>query len=256
MLGGPATRPKTPLAVENSVGKLTAPETGRQMPAREREHGELPSPIWSLLDRKVEQGLFVCLFPESCLSSARREVSLLTMALAQQAPRLSESDYLRFEREAETRSEYFDGEVFAMAGGTRSHSLIQTNLAGELRDLLKDSDCVAYNTDLRLKVEATGLLTYPDVSVVRGEQRFLDEEEDTLLNPTVIIEVLSDSTEAYDRGKKFESYRQIPTCREYLLVSQKEPRIEQFIRQPNGEWTLKEAAGLSAEIELASLEII
>jgi Uma2 family endonuclease len=178
------------------------------------------------------------------------------MALAQNIARLSEAEYLRLERAAETRSEHFDGEVFAMAGGTRSHSLIQTNLLRELSSRLKASDCVAYNTDLRVKVEATGLLTYPDVSVVCGEQRFLDEQEDTLLNPTVIIEVLSDSTEAYDRGKKFENYRQIPTCREYLLVSQKEPRIEQFIRQPNGEWTLKEAVGLAAEIRLPSLGIV
>ncbi len=107
-----------------------------------------------------------------------------------------------------------------------------------------------------VKVEATGLLTYPDISVVCGDQRFLDEQEDTLLNPTIIIEVLSDSTEAYDRGKKFENYRQIPSCCEYLLVSQKEPRIEQFIRQPKGEWTLKEAAGLSAEINLPSLGMV
>ncbi len=104
-------------------------------------------------------------------------------------------------------------------------------------------------------MEATGLFTYPDVSVVWGAQRFLDEGEDTLLNPIVVIEVLSDSPEAYDRGKKFEHYRQIPTCREYLLVSQKEPRIEQFIRQPNGEWTLKEAVGLNAKITLPSLGI-
>ena len=142
------------------------------------------------------------------------------------------------------------------SGGTRAHSLIATNLAAELRDLLKATDCVAYNTDLRVKVETTGLITYPDVSVVCGEQRFLDEQQDTLLNPSLVIEVLSDSTEAYDRGKKFEHYRQIPTCREYLLVSQSEPRIEQFIRQPNGEWTLKEAVGLSAELKLTSLGIV
>ncbi|SRR5260221_7679262 len=114
------------------------------------------------------------------------------MTLAQNVARFSEAEYLRLERAAETRSEYFDGEIFAMAGGTRSHSLIQTNLAGELSSRLKASDCVAYNNDLRVKVEATGLLTYPDASVVCGEQRFLDEQEDTLLNPTVVIEVLSD----------------------------------------------------------------
>jgi len=178
------------------------------------------------------------------------------MALAPNLARLSETEYLRLEREAEIRSEYFDGEIFAMAGGTRSHSLIATNLLGELRSRLKASDCIAYNADLKVKVEATGLLTYPDVSVVCGQQRFLDDQEDTLLNPIVIVEVLSDSTEAYDRGKKFEHYRQIPSLREYLLVSQKEPRIEQFIRQPSGEWTLKEAAGLSAEIKLPSLGVV
>jgi Uma2 family endonuclease len=169
---------------------------------------------------------------------------------------LTEAEYLRLERQAEFRSEYFDGEIFAMAGGTGAHSLIAINLAAELRNLLKDANCVVYNADLRVKVEATGLLTYPDVSIICGEQRFLDEEEDTLLNPGVIIEVLSDSTEAYDRGKKFEHYRQIPTCREYLLVSQKEPRVEQFIRQANGEWVLKEAAGLTAELKLPSLGVV
>lgn len=178
------------------------------------------------------------------------------MSLAQKLSRLSEADYLRLEREAETKSEYFDGEVFAMAGGTRAHSIIATNLAGELRNRLKSTNCVVFNADLRVKVEATGLFTYPDVTVVCGAQRFLDSEEDTLLNPVLIIEVLSDSTEAYDRGKKFEHYRQIPTCREYVLISQKEPRLEQFIRQPNREWTLKEAAGMAAEVKLASLGIV
>jgi Uma2 family endonuclease len=178
------------------------------------------------------------------------------MALAQKSPRVNEAEYLRLERLAEFKSEFFDGEMFAMAGGTRAHSLIAINLAAELRDRFKATDCVTYNADLRIKVAATGLLTYPDISVVCGVQRFLDEEEDTLLNPGVIIEVLSDSTEAYDRGKKFEHYRQIATCREYLLVSQKEPRIEQFVRQPNGEWILKEASGLDAAITLPSLGIV
>jgi Uma2 family endonuclease len=178
------------------------------------------------------------------------------MALAQNASRLSEADYLRLERQSETRSEYFDGEMFAMAGGTRARSLIATNLLAALSNRLRTTDCAVYNVDMRVKVEATGLLTYPDVSVACGEQRFLGEQEDTLLNPILIIEVLSDSTEAYDRGKKFEHYRQLPSCREYLLVSQKEPRIEQFIRQANGEWTLKEAGDIRAEIHLPSLQVV
>jgi len=178
------------------------------------------------------------------------------MSSAQPVTRLTEAEYLRLERQAETKSEYFEGEMFAMAGGTRPHSLVATNLLRELSARLKDTDCVVYNSDLRVKVEPTGLFTYPDVSVACGRQRFLDAEEDTLLDPIVVIEVLSDSTESYDRGKKFEHYRQIPTCREFLLVSQKEPRIEQFIRQANGEWTLREAAGLEAEIRLPSLGIV
>src|SRR5438552_18197987 len=152
----------------------------------------------------------------------------MRMALAGNIPQLGEAEYLRLERQAEVRSEFLDGEMFAMAGGTRAHSLIATNLAGELRARLKATHCVAYNADLRVKVEATGLFTYPDVSILCCEQRFLDQEQDTLLNPTVMIEVLSDSIEAYDRGKKFGQYRQIPTCRDYLLVSQNESRIEQF----------------------------
>jgi len=181
--------------------------------------------------------------------------SFVLMAVAQNISRLSEADYLRLERQAEIRSEYFDGEMVAKAGSTRAHSLIGINLARELGNQLKGTD-VVYNMDLRVKVEATGLFAYPDISVVCGEQRFLDEEQDTLLNPVVLVEVLSDSTEAYDRGKKFEHYRQIPTCREYLLVSQKAPRIEQFIRQPKGEWILKEAVGLEAELKLGSLGIV
>ncbi|MBI2950427.1 MAG: Uma2 family endonuclease, partial [Verrucomicrobia bacterium] len=144
------------------------------------------------------------------------------MAVAKTAPRLSEAEYLEIERQAEFKSEFYDGEMFAMAGGSPQHSLVSVNTVAELRDKLK-SRCVVFNAGLRVKVEATGLLTYPDASVVCGPQRFF--EEDTLLNPGLIVEVLSDSTEAYDRGKKFEHYRQIASLREYLLVSQTEPRI-------------------------------
>ena len=177
------------------------------------------------------------------------------MAVAQKVPRLSEAEYLQLDRMAEIKSEFFDGEMFAMAGGTRAHSLIATNLIRELGNRLKGTGYMVYNADLRVKVEATGLLTYPDVSVVCGTQRFLDDEHDTLLNPTLLVEVISESTEAYDRGKKFENYRQITSCREILLVSQREARIEQYIRQ-TAEWTLKEAVGIQAQLELPSLGIV
>ena len=176
------------------------------------------------------------------------------MTLANPMHRLTEAEYLDLERSLESKNEFFGGEMFAMSGGTPLHSQIATNLAADFRNHLKGRRCVAYNSDLRLKVEATGLLTYPDLSVVCGPLRFAAGTDDTVVNPTVLVEVLSDSTEAYDRGKKFENYRQIPSLREYLLVSQKEPRIEQFVRQETEQWLLREAAGLEATLALPSLE--
>lgn len=175
------------------------------------------------------------------------------MAVARSEHKLTEAEYLEIERRAEFKSEFFDGEMFAMAGGSPAHSLIASNLIGELRARLKGGACLVYNGDLRVKIEATGLFTYPDVAVVCGQRLFLDG--DTLLNPTVIAEVLSDSTEAYDRGKKFEHYRQIAALQEYLLVSQKEPRLEQFIRKPEGAWEFRETVGLDARLELPSLSV-
>jgi Uma2 family endonuclease len=145
--------------------------------------------------------------------------------------------------------------MFAMAGGTPRHSLIATNVAREFGTRLKGRPCVPYNADLRIKVQATGLFTYPDLSVICGALQLAEGTDDTVTNPTVLVEVLSDSTEAYDRGKKFEHYRQIQTLREYLLVSQREARIEKFSRQQDGSWVLKEAAGLEQTLELPSLQI-
>jgi Uma2 family endonuclease len=177
------------------------------------------------------------------------------MALTQPIRRLSESEYLDLERRAEFKSEFYDGEIFAMSGGSRWHSLIAANITRELGHALKGRPCLVFESNLRVKVEATGLHTYPDVSVICGRQSFVDGEMDTLTNPMVIVEVLSESTEAYDRGKKFEHYRQIPSLREYLLVSQKEPRLEQFIRQESGDWLLHETAGLDATLTLPALEV-
>jgi len=177
------------------------------------------------------------------------------MAIPETVRRLTEAEYLAIERAADFKSEFFDGEMFAMAGGTPMHSLIATNLASEVRGKLKGGPCVPFNSDLRLKILATGLHTYPDLSVVCGPLEFAGDEEDVIVNPTLLAEVLSDSTEAYDRGKKFEHYRQLPALKEYLLVSQKEPRIEQFLREGSGEWRWREAAGLEAQLELPSLQI-
>ena len=166
---------------------------------------------------------------------------------------MSEAEYLAFERQSRDKHEFYLGETFAMAGASRRHNLITLNIGGELRDRLKDRRCEAYVGDMRVRVKPTGLYTYPDVVVVCGDPEFLDSDVDTLLNPTLLIEVLSDSTEKDDRGTKFKSYRQLPSLREYILVSQSEPSIEQFTRRGDTYWELTETAGLDAQLVLSSL---
>jgi len=177
------------------------------------------------------------------------------MAVASPIHRLTESEYLEIERRAEFKSEFLDGEMFAMAGGSPRHSQIASNAIRALGNKLESRGCIVFTSDLKLKVEVTELFTYPDVSIVCGPQKYAAGTDDVLVNPILLVEVLSDSTEAYDRGTKFEHYRQIPSLREYLLISQKEPHVELFIRQQNKEWLLREATGLDSKIELPSLEI-
>jgi Uma2 family endonuclease len=168
-------------------------------------------------------------------------------------PYLSPRQYLAIERAAEERSEYLDGEMVAMTGGSRNHGLIVGNLVRELGSQLRDRPCEVYPSDLRVQVSQTGLYTYPDVVVVYGEPRFEDEQLDTLLNPTVILEVLSPTTESYDRGRKFEHYRTLGSLAEYLLVSQAQPRVERFLRHGDGLWLFGDAAGLEAALTLPSI---
>jgi Uma2 family endonuclease len=172
---------------------------------------------------------------------------------AQPLPRLSPEEYLAVERAAEFRSEYYNGRMYAMAGGSYQHARIIGNVTGELYAGIKGRCSVTPN-DLRLRVAPNGLYTYPDIIVVCGELQFADNQKDTLLNPTLIIEVLSPSTEGYDRGFKSAQYRTIGSLREYALVSQTEPRVEVFERQPGGHWLLTEFVGLEAGCRFASIE--
>jgi Uma2 family endonuclease len=169
-------------------------------------------------------------------------------------PHRSPEEYLALEREADFKSEYFDGEVFAMSGASEHHNLIAANVIRELGNQLKRRPCKVYPSDMRVKVSATGLYTYPDVVVVCGEAAFDDAQRDTLVNPTVLVEVLSGSTEAYDRGKKAEHYRRLPSLQAYVLVAQHEPQLEHYARQPDGRWLLSEAHGLEASIDLPSIQ--
>jgi Uma2 family endonuclease len=167
---------------------------------------------------------------------------------------VSPEQYLALERNAEHKSEYLDGEMIAMTGASRRHNLIVINLARELSQQLKGRPCELYANDMRVKVLASGLYTYPDVVVVCGEPQFEDKHVDTLLNPTLIIEVLSESTESYDRGKKFVYYRTIESVTEYLLIAQDKYRIERYVKEGNGRWMLSEAVSLDETIELSSTE--
>jgi len=177
------------------------------------------------------------------------------MKLDTRSTPLTEAEYLAIERAAPAKSEFHGGEMFAMAGGSPMHSLIAANLIALLHRALSGSGCLTFTSDLRVKVDMTGLYTYPDVSVACGELCFADAERDTLLNPTLLVEVLSDATEGYDRGEKFEQYRRIASLRGYLLVSQRKPVIELFVREADGRWSLREAAGTEASLEIPPLQI-
>ena len=168
--------------------------------------------------------------------------------------KLTVEDYLKFERKSEIKHEFFDGEIFAMSGAKRNHNKISTNLNGLVWQHLKGKNCENYSSDMRVFLPSTGLYTYPDLVIVCGEPQFQDDVFDTLLNPVLLIEVLSDSTESYDRGKKFQHYRSIETLQEYVLVSQTEARIEKYVRHGDGFWLLSEAVGLDSEIEFASID--
>jgi Uma2 family endonuclease len=175
------------------------------------------------------------------------------MASASSIPRFTPEQYLALERKADLKSEFCNGFIIAMAGATREHNVIAGNLHGEIRSQLKDRPCEVYISDMRVRVSPTGLFTYPDVVAVCGEASFLDDKSDTLLNPTMIVEVLSTSTESYDRGDKFAHYRRLESLREYVVVAQNKVLVERFSRQGD-QWLLTEFRNLDDTLELTSID--
>jgi Uma2 family endonuclease len=167
-------------------------------------------------------------------------------------PLVTPAEYLALERSAREKSEYVNGRIYAMSGASRLHNLISLNVAGELRSQLRGRPCEAYVNDMRVKVQRTGMYTYPDVVAVCEEPRLEDAEFDTLLNPSVIVEVLSPSTESYDRGEKFAHYRRLDSLREYVLVAQVTRRIEHF-RRRGEHWVLTEISDPGGELSLSSI---
>jgi Uma2 family endonuclease len=175
------------------------------------------------------------------------------MASAALKRRYSPQEYLALERQADFKSEYLDGIIVAMAGASRAHNLIAGNLNGEIRAQVKNRPCETYPSDMRVLISQTGLYTYPDVSVVCGEKFFLDDKEDTLLNPTVIVEVLSPTTESYDRDQKFGHYRRLASLREYVLVAQNEVLVVRYLRQGD-DWLPTELRNIDDTLSLTSID--
>lgn len=167
--------------------------------------------------------------------------------------RYTAEQYLEMERRADTKNEFINGQIYAMSGANRIHNQITFNLAGLLHSQLRGRLCEAYVTDMRVKISSTGMYTYPDVAALCGEAHFEDTHLDTLINPTLIIEVLSPSTEAYDRGGKFSHYRKIQSLMEYVLIAQDWYSVERFLRQEN-QWLFSESTDLSDTVHLQSIQ--
>ena len=163
------------------------------------------------------------------------------------------SEYLQQERHNSARHEYIQGQIYAMAGASREHNQLVFNLAGLLHAQLRNRPCSAFVADMRVRTRAHEAYFYPDLSVVCGEMQFEDEHSDTLTNPSLIIEVLSPTTEGYDRGAKFAHYRRLESLREYILVAQDRVSIERYIRNVQGQWLLSEATELDQTLQLEAI---
>lgn len=178
----------------------------------------------------------------------------MTQAVAKR--RYTVDEYLRIERDSLEKHEFDDGEILAMAGATRVHVLIASNVVGELRNRLRGKPCIPYSSDLRIRLSGRPKYVYPDVTVICG-QPIADPDDrkgESFLNPRLVVEVLSPS-EQYDRRTKFDRYRQVESFREYVLVSQDAPRVETFYRQPDGTWAFDVATGAGAVARLRSLDV-
>jgi Uma2 family endonuclease len=180
----------------------------------------------------------------------------MVAALESRRRHFTASEYLELERRAEFKSEYLDGQIYAMAGASPRHNTIVVNTTAELVMQLKGRPCRAFGSDMKVRIPDGQLYSYPDLTVVCGEPLYHDEHGDVLLNPKVLFEVLSPSTEEYDRQTKFDRYDRIETFTDYVLISQSAPRVEHFSRAAEGKWVRIVAAGMDAVLPLASIECV
>jgi Uma2 family endonuclease len=167
---------------------------------------------------------------------------------------LTPEEYLALERQAESKSEYFDGAVYAMSGASLNHNKIVANVIIELGQQLRGRPCSALPSDIKVRMPDSRKFFYPDVSVICGEPQFHDERTDVILNPILIIEVLSESTEGFDRGRKFQAYQRLESLQEYMLISQNKPVVEQYVRQSEATWKYTAVIGMESSLSLPSIE--
>ncbi|MBE0689164.1 MAG: Uma2 family endonuclease [Anaerolineae bacterium] len=174
--------------------------------------------------------------------------------VARRQPQMAVDEYLDFERNSDTKHEYFDGEIFAMAGASPNHNIITSNTITHLTNQIGERSCIVFASDQMIRTPS-GLYAYPDISVVCGTPQYDEKATDILLNPTLIVEVLSPSTENYNRGEKFRHFKTISTLREYVLIAQDTHRVERYAYQSGSDWLFANAMGLTGEIELKSIGI-
>lgn len=174
------------------------------------------------------------------------------MSLPKNKIMIGPDEYLALERESEDRHEYLAGQIYAMVGESPEHSIICINLAREVSTQLKGTDCQAYSPNMKIRTSPRGLYAYPDLTVVCGQAAFHDDKRDVIVNPCLIFEVLSPTTEAYDRGRKFARYTEIETLTDYILVAQEEPRIEHYSRQADGNWLYTAVSNLRDNLVISS----
>ena len=175
---------------------------------------------------------------------------------SQPITKVTEEEYLRLERAAEHKSEFIDGEILAMSGGSPKHALLAANWVRELGNQLRGKHCRVFTSDLRVRTASTGSYVYPDVSVVCGKLAMHDATDDVITNPTLVVEILSPSTSNYDRGMKFELYREIPSLLEYVLAHQDAVHVEHFARQTDGSWIFREYFGNNSKVALSSINCL
>lgn len=175
------------------------------------------------------------------------------MSAVPQLKYLTPEEYLAIERQAEDKSEYVDGVIYAMAGGSPEHNLVSANILTLINVHLWESPCRVYTSDMKVRVPSNRKYLYPDVTVVCEKPQFADDEKDVLLNPLLLVEVLSKSTQGYDKEKKFLYYQEIDSFGEYLLVAQDQPVVQHYVKQLDGSWIYKKIEGLEQSVELATI---